>query len=123
MTAIEAACGLIAGATSIAALNGELFAWVSLVASTASTSTRPIREKPATMPGVTQRPVASKSVGAGRDRDIGAGGDDAAVADDDGAAVDRRRPVADHDAAAGDRDGLRGGGRGERSAAMQATRS
>ena len=54
--------GLIAGATSIAALNGELAAETSLVGLTWSTSTRPMREKPATMPGVTQRPCASTMV-------------------------------------------------------------
>ena len=62
--------GLIAGATSIAALNGELLAWTSLVASTASTSIRPIREKPATMPGVTHLPRASTTVRARRHRDV-----------------------------------------------------
>jgi len=59
LTAIALASGLIAGATSIAALNGEVAAWVSLVASTASTSTRPIREKPAMTPVVTHLPRAS----------------------------------------------------------------
>ena len=59
LIAIVEACGLIAGTTSSAALNGEVFAVASLVGSTASTSTMPIREKPATTPGVTQRPLAS----------------------------------------------------------------
>ena len=59
LTWIAVARGLIAGATSIAALNGELPALTSLVAATASTSIRPIREKPATIPGVTHLPVAS----------------------------------------------------------------
>jgi hypothetical protein len=59
LTAMAVVRGLIAGATSMAALNGELAAEMSLVASTAFTSTSPTREKPLTMPGVTQRPVAS----------------------------------------------------------------
>ena len=80
------------------------------MASTASTSTRPMREKPATMPGVTHLPRASTTCAPGGHGDSGAGGDDAAVADDDGAAVDRRRAVADDDAAAGDGDGLGRGG-------------
>jgi hypothetical protein len=59
LTETAAARGFTAGATSIAALKGELLAWMSFVASTASTSRRPTREKPATNPGVTQRPLAS----------------------------------------------------------------
>src|SRR3546814_8110520 len=46
----------------MAALNGEPLACVSLVGSTASTSTRPTREKPATSPGATHLPVASTIV-------------------------------------------------------------
>jgi hypothetical protein len=95
--------GLIAGATSIAALNGELSLETSLVASTASTSTRPSREKPATMPGVTHLPVASTTCAPAGTRRR-AGGDDPAVADDDGAALDRLRAVAERDGAAGDGD-------------------
>ena len=60
---------------------------------------------------------------AGRDGDVGAGGDDAAVAKHDGAAVDRRRAVADHDAAAGDGDGLRRRAGAAASAATPARRS
>jgi hypothetical protein len=59
LTEMALARGLIAGATSIEALNGESLAVTSLVALTASTSSRPIREKPATIPGVTHLPVAS----------------------------------------------------------------
>jgi hypothetical protein len=44
---------------------------------------------------------------AGRHRDAAASGDDAAVADDHGAALDRLRAVTQRHGAAGDRDGLR----------------
>ncbi len=112
LTAIELACGLIAGATSIAALNGEALAWVSLVASTASTSRSPIREKPATTPAVTHLPRASITLAPAGTATLAPGGDHAAVTQDNGAALDRLGAVADHDASAGDRGGL--GGRRDR---------
>ena len=55
---------------------------------------------------------------AGRHRDIRAGRDDPAVADDDGAVGDRLRAVAERDRAAGDGDGLRAAAR-RRQAAMR----
>ena len=59
---IAIACGLTAGAMSSAALNGEAEAEMSFEAPAASTSDRPIREKPATTPGVTHLPCASTIV-------------------------------------------------------------
>ena len=60
LTGIVVVSGLIAGATSMAALNGPLRATSSVVPSAdRSTSLKPRREKPATMPGVTHLPLAS----------------------------------------------------------------
>ena len=50
---------LTAGATSMAAENGDWLATLSLASPTPSTSVRPRLVQPATRPGVTQRPWAS----------------------------------------------------------------
>lgn len=52
---------------------------------------------------------------AGGHGDAGAGGDDLAVADHDGAALDRLAAIADHEPGVGDRHGLGRGGSGEES--------
>ena len=71
LTAMVELSGLIAGATSIAALNGPLLADVSSEPSAdRSTSLRPRREKPATIPGVTHLPRRVDDLGAARDRDV-----------------------------------------------------
>ena len=99
LTAIVEVSGLIAGATSIAALNGPVRAWCPSAPSTPrSTSPRPSREKPATIPGVTHLPVASMTLRAGRHATVVPPAHDPAVADHDGAARDRLRPVAERDA-------------------------
>jgi hypothetical protein len=105
LMATGAAFGLIAGATSIAALNGPSERW-SLAPDTASTSTRPRREKPAMMPGVTHLPGRVDGASAGGNGDALAGRDDPAIADHDDAAGDRRRAVAEGNRATSDGDGL-----------------
>ena len=69
LTAMVEASGLIAGATSIAALNGPLPARCRRDPSAPrSTSARPSREKPATMPGVTHLPVRVDDLARRRER-------------------------------------------------------
>ena len=71
------------------------------------------------MPGVTHLPRGVDHLARRPGRaTFGAGGDDPAVADDDGAALDRLRPVAERDRAAGDGDGL-GGERARRRSEQQ----